>query len=595
LSDNIGSTRDLFNSDAASVKSIVYEMINTGNADIAQQVLEQYALINPADPEINKIRSILNLKKLKPIEENNTSDEHCVLKEVETIFVINRIILGRIGIQDSVLRKVKMMEDVWNYRPLILTCYHNIDQRQAHIWLQTSGDGKVTMSINTRILNVYDYFQNAYAEGLKSKAVYEKTDDVSQYTEIENSVFDVYEGGTLVRQEHFTGYVRSLRMVRNYEKGKKISDFIYDDLGYLNCVREYDSKDENVYQVKYYTTDGFLCMEAFYNHMDEEKDEPERLIVYDEQGCIIKECADRSELAALCLEQIMLQDKFSIIVIEDGLLSKIATSIDTSKSGRAICEVVHNVFLKDPYNLNSEPQRFYRNLCDNHSLFDGVILLTEKAKNDFQDIYGEKKSIFVIPHSYPYEVDKAVFNDRNHKKAVIIARLDPIKQLEHAIYIFSLVVKDVPDARLEIYGRGEEEDMLYEQIQNLGLENNVFLMGFTDDPVSAIKTASLFMMTSLAEGYPLTLVESICNGCPVFSFDIKYGPSEIVDEGKTGFLFHRFDRERFASKIIAFLKDIDLQRDMSENCYTDAQRFNSVHFLDKWYTMTAALYNRRQQ
>jgi len=220
-------------------------------------------------------------------------------------------------------------------------------------------------------------------------------------------------------------------------------------------------------------------------------------------------------------------------------------------------------------------------------------MLTEAAKRDFQNIYGKNQRIFVIQHSYPYKVNKVDFDSRNHKKAVIVARLDPVKQLERAIYIFSLVVKNVPDARLEIYGRGEEEDMLNEHIQKLGLDKNAFLMGFTDDPVSVVKTASLFMMTSLAEGYPSTLVEAICNGCPAFSFDLKYGPSEIIDEGKTGFLFHRSDMEQYAQKIVAYLKDTDLQRTMSNNCYADAPRYGASLFLDKWYDMTATLYNRR--
>jgi len=595
LKDSIGSTKELFESNATSVKNIVYEMINAGNVDMAQQVLEQYALLNPTDSEINDIRTKLDLNDNTACKDKSISDEYGILREVETIFVLNRIVFGRIGIQDSVLRKVKMMESVWNYRPLILTCYHNIDHRQAQIWLQTAGDGKVNISAGTRILNVYDYFQKSYAEGLDNNAVYAKIDDSSQYVEAGDNIYDVYDGDMLVRQEHFTGYAGSLRMVRNFKNGKKTSDFVYDDWGYLNFTREYDSKDENVYRLKYFTTEGLLCIEAFYDNMDEETDEPVKLLVYNEHGSIIKECADRSELAAMCLEQIIPEDKFSIVIIEDGLLSKTATSIGINKSNRMMCEVVHNVFLKDPYNLKSGPQRFYKNLCENHSLFDGIILLTEEAKRDFQNIYGNTQRIFVIPHSYPYKVSNVDFDSRNHKKAVIVARLDPIKQLECAIYIFSLAVKKVPDAMLEIYGRGEEEEILNEHIHKLGLEKNVFLMGFTDDPVSVVKTASLFMMTSLAEGYPSTLVEAICNGCPAFSFDLKYGPSEIIDEGKTGFLFHRSDMEQYAQKIVAFLKDIDLQRTMSNNCYADAPRYGTSQFLDKWYEMTATLYNRRSE
>jgi len=382
-------------------------------------------------------------------------------------------------------------------------------------------------------------------------------------------------------------------MVRNYKDGKKIDDHIYDDWGYLNCIHEYDLLDDSVNRAKYYTTAGKLCLEAFYDHADIENDEPEKILVYDEQGKTVKECANRSELAAMCLEQIMPKEKLNIIVIEDGLLSETATLIDKTKFNLALCEVVHAVYQKDPYNPNSEPQKYYEHMCNNHAMFDGIIMLTEEAKKDFQNQYGKSNNIYVIPHFYPYEIRKVDFDSRDHKKAVIVARLDPLKQLEHAIYIFSLVVKDVPDAKLEIYGRGEEEDMLSGLIDKLRLKNNVFLMGLTDDPVSVMNSGALFIMTSLAEGYGMALIESISNGCPVFSFDIKYGPSEIVTEGRTGFLFHRSDKEGFAKKIIAFLKDPDMQRTMSKYCYADAPRFSSGLFLDRWYDMTATLYDHR--
>ena len=43
-------------------------------------------------------------------------------------------------------------------------------------------------------------------------------------------------------------------------------------------------------------------------------------------------------------------------------------------------------------------------------------------------------------------------------------------------------------------------------------------------------------MTSLFEGYPLSTLESLSHGCPVISYDIKYGPREQISEGVDGFL-----------------------------------------------------------
>ena len=593
MNNNIGSARDSFNSEAEAVKNIIYEMINTENYEAAQQILEQYILINSSDPEIDEIRKILAPTSDKHEKVGTIADDHSILRGIKTVFVLNRLIFGRVGTCDSVFRKVKLMEDVWSYTPSILTCYHNIEENKIKLWLQTADDGGVTISANTEIINVYDHFQKAYAKGLDNKAVYEKLDKHMRYVEVEDNVYDVYDGDTLIKQEHFTGYLGSLRMVCNYSAGKKATELIYDDMGYLNCVREFNDNKNSSYKISYYKTDGLLWMESFYSREETDIEEPEKMIIYDEKGCIVKEFYDRSELAVMCLEQIMPKEKLCMIVIENGLLSKIATSISADVTNFAFCEVVHSVFQRDPYNPKSKSQSFYRHLCENYPAFDGVVMLTDDAKKDFINQYGDNQNVFVIPHFYPYDIDKVDFNSRDRKKAVIIARLDPLKQIDHAINIFSLVVKKVPDANLEIYGRGDEEEALRSYIHELGVENNVFLMGFTDDPISILKTASLFIMTSLAEGYGMTLAESICNGCPAFSYDLKYGPSEIINDGKTGFLFDRFDRDGFASKIVEYFNDSELQRVMSENCYADAVKFSSSEFLTGWYDMTTAIYDRR--
>jgi poly(glycerol-phosphate) alpha-glucosyltransferase len=154
-----------------------------------------------------------------------------------------------------------------------------------------------------------------------------------------------------------------------------------------------------------------------------------------------------------------------------------------------------------------------------------------------------------------------------------------------------MVVKKLPDARLEIYGFGALRQEYREQIDRLGLANNVFLMGATDDPAAVFSGAALSMMTSAAEGFGITLVESICNGCPAIAFDIKYGPSDIIADGDPGFLITMFDKGAYANRIIAYLWDTELQRAMSENCYADAARFNPEAFARSWFELTKRIYS----
>jgi len=591
----IGSTREQFDNEAAEIRKIIYDLIDSGNKEAAEQVLEQYILLNPMDPQIKAIKEMIGTDGTQLNKEVSwLPDEYGILKEIETVFILAGIIFKRVGSIDSALRKIKLMEDKWGYKPLVITCVHNIENRQARMWLSTAGDGQVSINAGTRMLNVYDYFQKSYAEGLENIAVYERADDGMRYEKTDDNTFRVFDGDTLVREEFFIGYADSLRMVRHYKDNKRVNDFIYDDWGYLNYIREYDAKSEVLKGEKYYKTSGELCIESFYKKDYNDEENPlEKLVVYDDNGGVAGEYADSAELASLCLEQIMTNDKFYVLIVEDGLMAKAVTMIDKNIKNIAKCEIVHNIFLSDAYDMSSKPQRFYKYLCENHKKFDGIIMLTDDSRRDFKKLYGSSGNIFVIPHPYPYEINRVNFDKRNTKKAVIVSRLNSTKLINFSVDIFAMVVTAIPDSRLEIYGRGEEEANLLEQIKRLGLENNVYLMGYTDDPLAVFRTAALSMMTSWAEGFGMTLMESICNGCPAFAFDIKYGPSEIIMDGHTGFLIPRFNKELFAEKMIAYLQDENMQKQMIENCYADSPRFSTDKFMENWFNMTETLYENR--
>jgi len=579
---NPGSTKEQFEQEAAALKQIIYEFINSGHVIMAAQVLEQYAALSPDDPDIDEIRSLLYPEGIE-IHAEKIPEEYKLLENIETVFILSGIITKRTGYIDSVLRKMKLMDEKWNYKPLLLTCIHNIDQRKAQIWLNTAGTGQVKLDTGTRVLNVYEYFQKSYAEGLENKAVYSTTENTDKENDTGNDGIEI--------RKYYTGYMGSLRTVRYFKDGNADRDMVYDDWGYLNYVREYSPLSEDIYDIKYYTTDGNLCIEALFRPTAKGA-EHEKLFVYNDSGEITAECTNSAELAAICLERIITDDKFYMLVVEDGLMSKAAAKIDKSWKNLARCAVVHSIFLNDAYKPESGPQKFYKYLCEHNTEFDGIIMLTNEAKEDFYKLYGNSNNIFVLPHPYPYPVTRTDFIRRDPQKAVVIARLDPYKQIDLTVEIFSLVVKELPDVKLEIYGRGPEEENLKKQIKKLGMENNIYLMGYTDGPLEIFNTAVLSVFTSKAEGYGLTLMESICNGCPVFAFDIKYGPSEIIDDNKTGFLFPRYDVDRFAAKMIDYFKDSGMQKSMIENCYAAAGRFSTEKYMDDWYRMTETIYNR---
>lgn len=98
----------------------------------------------------------------------------------------------------------------------------------------------------------------------------------------------------------------------------------------------------------------------------------------------------------------------------------------------------------------------------------------------------------------------------------------------HLIRAFKEVLKEFPNLKLVILGKGGLEQYLRKLIQDNDLLRSVFLLGFQDNPYKYISKSSVFVFPSLFEGFPNALVESMACGTPVISSDCRSGPREIL-------------------------------------------------------------------
>ncbi len=140
------------------------------------------------------------------------------------------------------------------------------------------------------------------------------------------------------------------------------------------------------------------------------------------------------------------------------------------------------------------------------------------------------------------------------KVPVIVAagRLNPQKDFETLIRAFALV-RERRKARLLILGEGPERQSLEFLVSSLGLEQDVVLPGYTDDPLPYFCEASLFVMSSIYEGFPNVLVEALACGAPVVCTDCESGPREILQDGRLGPLVPIKNPDRLAEAITQVL------------------------------------------
>lgn len=109
-------------------------------------------------------------------------------------------------------------------------------------------------------------------------------------------------------------------------------------------------------------------------------------------------------------------------------------------------------------------------------------------------------------------------------------------------------------ARLIILGEGEERSHLENFVQERGMAGDVELPGFVQNPYAYMRRAAVFVLSSIWEGLPNSLIEALACGCPVVSTDCPGGPAEILDGGKYGHLVPPGDPESMAEAIGKVLK-----------------------------------------
>ena len=89
-----------------------------------------------------------------------------------------------------------------------------------------------------------------------------------------------------------------------------------------------------------------------------------------------------------------------------------------------------------------------------------------------------------------------------------------------------------------IVGDGDEKNNLLQLVRTCGLENNIFLVGSKNNPEEFMKYSDILVLSSIAEGFGLVLVEAMQNGLTPVSTDCPSGPSEII-KNEYGYLCSR--------------------------------------------------------
>lgn len=178
-------------------------------------------------------------------------------------------------------------------------------------------------------------------------------------------------------------------------------------------------------------------------------------------------------------------------------------------------------------------------------------------------------------------------NQPRLNEITIIGSLVDKKGQDLAIESIAVLISRKLDVRLNIIGDGLRKASLQNQINKLGLQQNITLYGNVDHPERFLQKSKVYLHTASYEPFGLVLIEAMGCSLPVVCTDGK-GNRDLILEGENGFMVRERDPKLIADKIELLLKNDALRIEMGEKARIFAQDFGIEKYVDqllKIYTL----------
>jgi glycosyltransferase involved in cell wall biosynthesis len=288
-------------------------------------------------------------------------------------------------------------------------------------------------------------------------------------------------------------------------------------------------------------------------------------------------------------------DNFSVLT-DVNLLRFLATVRDGVLIGTrpglnlAIAHLIPDQVVKigqDHVNLASYRRGLRAQIRAVYHKLDLLSTLTEDDAAAYRKLLKGRTRIEVFPNAVP---DVGGHRADPEAKVVIAAgRLARQKGFDRLLPAWAEVVKQHPDWELRIFGSGGERDSLQRQIEALGIQDSARLMGFTRQLHEEMSRASLYVLSSRQEGFPMVLLEAMGVGLPVVSVDCETGPRDIVREGVDGHVVPEEDTAALAAAMGRLMGDDAARKAYGAAALETAARYDAAQIAARWEERIAEL------
>lgn len=209
----------------------------------------------------------------------------------------------------------------------------------------------------------------------------------------------------------------------------------------------------------------------------------------------------------------------------------------------------------------------------------------------------EAANVVAIPVGSLTELKQREYNKRRRHTMITASRLASEKHVDWLIAATIQARQTVKDVVLDIYGYGNQQKRLQEQIDNANASGYVHLMGQhkLDD---VYQNYAAYIAGSTSEGFGLSLLEAIGAGLPMIGFDVPYGNQTFIEDGKNGWRLPYdedwSDEEKIAKltqAIIELFADDERAAAFSKRSYEIAEPYLDQNIVKQWQQLVEGMQN----
>ena len=206
------------------------------------------------------------------------------------------------------------------------------------------------------------------------------------------------------------------------------------------------------------------------------------------------------------------------------------------------------------------------------------IFQTKDASNYFHNI----KNRIVIPNPVTKYLP-SFYHGIREKSIITTSRFTKAKNLFLLVETFAELYDNHKEYKLEMYGDGPEKQHIRNYINSKKLENVIFLYDATPDILEIIKNKEIFVLPSIHEGFPNSLLEAMSLGLACISTNCRIGgPNELITDHINGSLIKVNNKKELSSSLNELMSNQGLIEKYRNNCIKIRDIYNIDTIVDKW-------------